>query len=378
MSLVGRCHPLLAVLMLVGPAAARTAFAQPPESIKIADDRKGFVLFPSGRRFVAWGFNYPAGNKLIEDYWETNWPAVAKDFHEMKALGANVVRVHLQVGKFLEAPDKPNQNSLARLKQLIDLAEQTGLYLDLTGLACYRTADVPAWYDALSEHDRWAAQATFWEAVAGVTADRPGVFCLDLINEPLSPGDKRKPGEWYSGKPYGGLDFLQFISLDPAGRSRGAIVHDWIAMLTTAIRRHDPTHPITVGLLPWVEGWGYFSGFVPAEVGRQLDFVCVHIYPEAGKVDKAIEITRRFAADKPVVIEETFALSCSTPELKQYLLESKPIAAGWIGHYDGTTLAELRGLKERKQLTASQSIFLDWLELFKSVGPEMTGESASR
>ena len=88
------------------------------------------------------------------------------DFGEMKQLGANVVRIHLQVGKFMQGPNEPNAASLDRLGRLINLAEQERLYLDLTGLACYHKADVPAWYDALSEQDRWEVQARFWEAVA--------------------------------------------------------------------------------------------------------------------------------------------------------------------------------------------------------------------
>ena len=46
------------------------------------------------------------------------------------------------------------------------LAEKTNLYLDVTGLGCYHKKDVPAWYDRLSEKDRWEVQARFWEAVA--------------------------------------------------------------------------------------------------------------------------------------------------------------------------------------------------------------------
>ena len=88
------------------------------------------------------------------------------DFGEMKDLGANVVRVHLQFGKFMKRPDEPDPRALDRLGKLVALAEQTGLYLDLTGLGCYRKRDVPAWYDALDEPARWAAQARFWEAVA--------------------------------------------------------------------------------------------------------------------------------------------------------------------------------------------------------------------
>src|SRR3954452_3343401 len=77
----------------------------------------------------------------------------------MKGLGANVVRVHLQFGKFMDGPAEPNPRSLERLAKLVALAEETGLYLDLTGLGSYRKADVPAWYDALDEPARWAVQA---------------------------------------------------------------------------------------------------------------------------------------------------------------------------------------------------------------------------
>src|SRR5438270_4771108 len=127
----------------------------------------------------------------------------------MKALGANVVRVHLQFGRFMDAANRPSEKSLARLTKLLELAQQSRLYLDLTGLACYRKADVPAWYDALSDRDRWAAQARFWEAIADRCHGSSAVFCYDFMNEPFVPGERRKPGEWYSGKPLGGYDFVQ-------------------------------------------------------------------------------------------------------------------------------------------------------------------------
>src|SRR5439155_17349249 len=112
------------------------------------------------------GLNYGNAGRLIEDFWATDWPTVEADFQAMKALGANVVRVHLQVGKFMAAADQPDAAALDRLGRLCTLAEQTGLYLDLTGLGCYRPADVPAWYDKLAEADRWAVQGRFWAAVA--------------------------------------------------------------------------------------------------------------------------------------------------------------------------------------------------------------------
>ena len=70
-----------------------------------------------------------------------------------------MVRVHLQFAKFMEDPNQTNRKSLQRLTDLLHLAERTGLYLDVTGLACYRKKDVPGWYAALSERERWGAQA---------------------------------------------------------------------------------------------------------------------------------------------------------------------------------------------------------------------------
>ena len=70
-----------------------------------------------------------------------------------------------------------------------------------------------------AEAERWAAQARFWSAVASACADSPAIFCYDLINEPLATGSPRKFGDWYSGKPLGPYDFLQFINLDAAGRT---------------------------------------------------------------------------------------------------------------------------------------------------------------
>ncbi len=99
----------------------------------------------------------------------------------MSRLGANVVRIHLQLGRFMQGPAEPNVAALDQLGRLAKLAEEERLYLDLTGLACYHKADVPAWYDGLSEPARWDVQARFWEAVAARCAESPAVFCYDLM-----------------------------------------------------------------------------------------------------------------------------------------------------------------------------------------------------
>jgi hypothetical protein len=148
-----RIHGCLAYLLLV---AAGNVFAADFPSIRISADQQGFVLGETNKPFTPWGFNYDHDEKgrLIEDYWSEEWPKIEADFAEMKQLGANVVRIHLQVAKFMEAADKPNEPALKQLAKLVKLAEKERLYLDLTGLGCYHKQDVPAWYDKLSEKDR--------------------------------------------------------------------------------------------------------------------------------------------------------------------------------------------------------------------------------
>src|SRR6266536_1122576 len=279
------------------------------ERIVVAPDGRSFLKRQSHHPFQPWGMNYGNAGRLMEDFWVSDWDTLAGDYHEMKALGANVARIHLQFGKFMAAPDRPSQAAINQLARMLRLAEETELYLDLTGLACYRPADVPTWYDALDEPSRWAAQAKFWESVAGACASSPAVFCYDLINEPISPAQRRAPGKWSSGNLFGGYDFLQYIALDPAGRRREDIAVQWIHRMTAAIRRRDRHSLITVGLLPWSRDWKHLSGFLPAKIAPELDFISVHLYPDTRKPGEAIESLRQFAAGKPLVVEETFPLS---------------------------------------------------------------------
>ncbi len=174
------------------------------EFLKVGDDGNGFVGADTGKGFRPWGVNYDhdADGRLIEDYWHDQWSTVEEDFAEIKALGANVVRVHLQLGKFMKSAEEPEARELARLGDLLKLAERTGLYLDLTGLGCYHKADVPAWYDKLEEGARWKVQARFWSAIAERCADSPAVFCYDLMNEPACP-ERRETMSGCSGNSAG-------------------------------------------------------------------------------------------------------------------------------------------------------------------------------
>ena len=365
----------LAWFFLLAPCLHARAEEREPGTrlsmIEVSQDKNGFVLAQSEKPFVPWGFNYDHDEegRLIEDYWENEWPKVEADFAEMKELGANVVRIHLQFGKFMDAPDQPNEKSLSRLKKLLELAERTRLYLDLTGLGCYHKKDVPAWYDELDEAGRWNAQAVFWKAVAKTCAESPAVFCYDLMNEPVVPGGKRMPKDWL-GPPFAGKHFVQCISLDQAGRERPEVARAWIAKLVAAIKEHDKRHLITVGLVDWsLDRPGLTSGFVPSKVAGELDFVCVHLYPKKGKLEEDLKTLAGFAeVGKPVVIEETFILQAPLDEFEAFIDGSRKHARGWIGFYWGKTPAELRQGK-----TFVDALLLSWLEWFEKNGQKMRG-----
>lgn len=332
--------------------------------IAISPDGKHFIKSDSGQRFLIWGVNYDhdAEGNLIEDYWHQRWDHVEQDFAEIKQLGANTVRIHLQLGKFMQQADQPNEESLLQLKRLVSLAEQSGLYLDITGLGCYHKRDIPSWYDSLDESDRWQVQAKFWEAVAQACNGSTAVLCFDLMNEPIVPGDEKKETDWLAGE-FAGKHFVQRIARELKGRKRNEVVDGWIDQMVSAIRKHDPKALITIGEIPWSHVWpGAAPVFYTPESLSKLDFVSIHLYPKRGDVDKAIKATEPYMLGKPLVIEEMFPLECSIDELNQFIDRSRSKSDGWIGFYWGKTQREYR----KDEATITNTLMADWLEYFAS------------
>jgi hypothetical protein len=357
-------------LLLLLAFCVAALVVQAMERIVLAPDGKSFVTADSKKPFVPWGVNYGNAGRLMEDFWDKEWATIEGDFAEIRQLGGNVVRVHLQYGKFMEAPNRPNRATFLQWKRMLDLAEKSGLYLDVTGLACYRTSNVPKWYDEMDDATRWNAQASFWQEIAKASAHSPAIFCYDLMNEPVSPGDKSD--KWYSGHLLGGYDFIQRICRDPKGRPRNQLATDWIDRMSAPIKKEDPGRLITVGMLPWVTGWNHLSGFLPAEVAQHVDFLSVHIYPKTKQSEEAERALKECAVGKAVVIEETFPLECSPDELKAFLLESRKIACGWVFHYDGTPPADYDALEKTGPLPPDKAIWRAGIRLFETLRAEIS------
>ncbi|WP_425398082.1 cellulase family glycosylhydrolase [Aeoliella sp.] len=346
--------------------AAAPIWAEQLQPIRVSESGDHFVLGQTNRPFVVWGVNYDhdRDGRLLDEYWIDEWDTVEQDFAEIKQLGANCVRVHLQLGKFMHDAQTPNAAAVSQLKKLVKLAEQSGLYLDITGLACYHKANIPPWYDPLDEQQRWAVQARFWEAVAKACSGEPAVFCYDLMNEPIIAG-KEPTDEWLAG-PLGDKYFVQRITLDRRGREPQEIAQKWVEQMVAAIRRHDKEHLVTVGVIPWVFAFGGGKPlFYAPDVAEPLDFVSVHFYPERGKVDAALKALKAYDIGKPLVVEEIFPLKADHDEVELFIRRSSTHTDGWISFYWGARAEELR-----KEGSLSAAITAAWLERFSKLSKE--------
>lgn len=347
-------HPILIIgLLLVGRLSSAMDF------VAISPDKAGFVLQPSGQRYVPWGHNY--GSVDLLERLKSEPERVEREFAEMKAAGTNVARVHPELPALLQSSNQVNPEALERLRQLLTLAEKSGIYLHVTGLASYQIKDRLPWYDALDEESRWKVQEYFWFTIAEACASSPAVFCYDLANEPAAAG---KPADgWYMGR-MGDVEFCQRLTLDPGPRSGDEIFKVWTKRMVAAIRQHDSKHLITLGMLPFP---GAYKGAV-----EYLDFVSPHLYPKSKKVDAEIELLKQFDFGKPIVIGETFPLSCSADEEHEFLLKSRGLAQGWIGHWPDESPAKRSMLQKEGKIDIKQAIWLSWVNLFREVGAEMT------
>jgi hypothetical protein len=330
-----------------------------PALPRVGIDGSRFTL--DNQPWTPWGFNYDhdSDSRLMEEYWDKDWDRLAEDFREMKALGATVVRVHLQLSRYLKSPGEVDVDTLGRFSRLLRLAEDVGLRLDLTGACSYRKSATPAWYAEAPEAARWAMQARFWEAVASRAARSPAVFCYTLMNEPVSPAQPDK--ELWAGE-LGGFRFVENLTLDPGARDRHQVTREWMSRLIPGIRAQDPKALITCGSFFFFDSpTGYTLGPDVKEATGPLDFVSVHLYPKEGKVEASIaQLQAAAATGKPVVIQEMFPMHCGLPEFGRFLDASRAHAAGWISFYWGKTIDELKASGEMKD-----AMLAAWLEFLR-------------
>ena len=310
----------------------------PVDLVKIEGFNGSRFVKSDGELFFPWGYNYtnPEEIGLIEDNWnnESTWEIIEGDLEEMSDYAANTVRIHLQYNKFMDDPNTPNEDALLKLRRLIELGEDKGLYFIVTGLAAYRLDDAPAWYDALDDAGRWESQGIFWRNVAKTLKNQNAVFAYDLINEPtVANGCEPNMADcsWYPS--FGNFEefhFVQNISLNP-DNTYWETISEWSDLMTEEIRKEDSQTLITIGLLP--------LGPIHS-IASHYDMVTTHIYPKSGELSKLSDYIADNQSDKPLVISEFFNLHCSADELKDYIEQTEGQFDGIIGHYFGKRLED--------------------------------------
>lgn len=323
----GRRAVVPALIVLALPAVATPAAARGSAMPRITVH--GSRLYAGARPFRPWGMNWGvADREPVVDYFDAptagRLATLRVQLAAAQALGANSMRVYLQLGQVMATPTRPRPRTLLALQRLLAVAQSDRVYLDITGDLVWRPADVPAWYGRLPVWARWRVQARFWEAVAGAASDSPAVLCYELTSEPIvapTPG-------YYHGE-LGGWWFVQSIAT--ASRARGAgLARAWTRQLAGAVRSRD-NRPVSIGLLPDTAG-----PFAPANVAGLLDLLVVHEYPATGQAGSAIGVVRAFAAyRKPVLVGETAMMFDDAATQTGFLTGVARYVNGVFGFFDG-------------------------------------------
>jgi hypothetical protein len=289
----------------------------------------GGELYAGDHPWHAWGMNWGVGdNEPVIEYFDNptaaNLAVLKTELRTARGLGANSMRIYLQLGQVMQTATSVRHRTLLALARLLALAQSDGVYLDITGDLVWRPDRAPRWYAQMPWPQRWKVQATFWRAVAHTASKYASVLCYELTSEPIV---SQTPGYYY-----GQSDnwwFVQSIATSPAARA-DAIAREWTRLLANAVRSQDD-RPITIGLLPLTSG-----PFAPANVAPLLDMLVIHEYPTTGETSQALSIVQDFSSfHLPVLLGETFMLDDDAATQQAFLTQSAPYLTGTFEFFDG-------------------------------------------
>jgi hypothetical protein len=322
---------------------------------------RGDQLYAGAAPWRAWGFNWGIGDHVPSlSYFDDPTPAglavLTGELRTAHRMGANSMRVYLELGQVMQGPDQVRVRVLAALRRVLAVAESQRVYLDITGDLVWRPDHVPAWYERLGEQARWRVQARFWTAVARAASASPAVLCYELTSEPIIS----ESAGHYQGL-LDGWTFVQSIA-QRRGRNPRTLARAWTSEVATAVRSQDD-RPVTIGMLPVLH-----DAFVPANVADLLDMLVVHEYPHQGQAAAAIALVRGFAAfHKPVLLGETFMIQDDAATQRAFLLGANRYLVGTMEFFDGRDPAHMT------VATMGDAIYQVALEQFIALRPALLG-----
>ena len=371
-------NPVLWLFAATMICAAGNAAERPQMGlITVAPDSRSFVERGSGRAYLPFGTNYYDPNtgwapKLWRQF---DAERVREHFRVMSEMGVNCARVFLTAGSFQPTAENINEEALAKLDKMVEIARQTNVRLILTG---------PDHWEGQGDYwrqDRFAGEAAlaaldrFWDVVGRRYRGEPAIFAWDLLNEPHMPwfvqqwspkwnawlhatyadrkalasawGDELTDADQWDNvavpqdQPDTGNPRLRDWQ-----RFREYLADEWVRRQVEAIRRADPTHLVTVGYIQWSYPLirsgnpGRYAAFNPQRQARWLDFITIHFYPTQGSPFQSqqnwqenISYLQTALAychtGKPVVLGEFGWYGGGAPQQHPYLSEEQQ--AQWIG-----------------------------------------------
>ena len=293
----------------------------------------GADLSADGSRWIGYGANYGIGEiKPYSGFDEAQW---THDFNVAQDLGFNQLRVYLPlfhyVGRDTNGKLQPAQTHLDDLATILQMAENRGLYLDLTGNLVWHGADeAPDWYDAMGYADRWNVQQFFWRKISKIAAPSNAVLMYELTSEPTIGGSS-----WYTC-PFAGWYFCPNLAKNVSGSKANSLAQQWTKKMANAVQVNDTRHIISIGMLPLKGG-----PLGPGNVGGYLDAITFHEYPKTGQAGSSISLAQWFASwNKPTILGETFMLRDDADTHRQFLLGIKPYADSYMTMFDGLPPSE--------------------------------------
>jgi hypothetical protein len=363
----------------------------PLELIAVAPDGAAFVEQDSGRPFVPFGTNYYDPNTgWAPKVWQQFDPnRVTGHFVMMSQLGINCARVFLAAATFQPDVNTVDEEALAKLDTLVEIARKTRIRLILTGPDHWE--GMPAYW----KPDRYAGQAAlkalenFWAVVGRRYQGEPAILAWDLLNEPEMPWHletwQPRWNAWLEHK-YGDRAGLQGTWGDELAQDEqmGSIRHpkntaekgnprlldwqsfrehladEWVRRQVDVLRSVDPNHLITVGYIQWSYPTirpgdpGLYSGFNPHRQKQWLDFISIHFYPLMGR-----PYGSRTNWEKNLLYLQSILAYCHT---------GKPVVLGEYGWYGGGSPPGRPYLSEEQQarwisaeIEASRRLAQGWL-----------------
>lgn len=373
---------------------------QSMELIVVAPDGHDFVEADSGRSYIPFGTNYydPHTGWAPKLWRQFDADKVRQHFRVMSGMGVNCARVFLTAGSFQPTAEKIEEQALAKLDKLVEIARENGIRLILTG---------PDHWEGQPNYwrpDRFAGQAAlqaldrFWTIVAQRYRGEPAIFAWDLLNEPHMPWfvEQWRP-QWnvWLQSTYGNREALKAAWGDELAEAdewdnvavpenqpdpgnprlrdwqhfREHLADEWVRRQVEAIRRADPTHLVTVGYIQWSYPLvrsgnpNRYAAFNPRRQARWLDFVTIHFYPTLGSPFES-EQNRR----KNIGYLQGVLAYCHT---------GKPVVLGEFGWYGGGAPQHHPYLSEQQQarwiseeIEASRSLADGWLSWPFADSPE--------